>query len=182
MLTVPNALSMLRLVLIPLFVWLVVFNDAPGWGVVVLVVAGISDFLDGFLARRWNQVSAIGTFLDPLADRVTSVVVPVVLAVVHIIPWWLVVALLARDVVVFVALAQLRRTGQLGLPVTFVGKAATFALLMGFPFLLLGGEPGGATQWSTVLGWLLTVIGLGLYWWSAVVYLGQVRSLTRSNP
>jgi cardiolipin synthase len=116
-----------------------------------------------------------------LADRVTSVVVPVVLAVVNIIPWWLVVALLVRDVVVFLALAQLRRTGQLGLPVTFIGKAATFALLMGFPFLLLGGEPGGAAQWSTVVGWLFTVIGLGLYWWSAVVYLGQVRSLTRSN-
>lgn len=174
-LTVPNALSVLRLLSLPLFVWLVLGPEEDAIAVVVLTLAAITDYLDGVIARRWNQESRIGQLLDPVADRATSLVVPITLAIRDIVPWWFVVVLLARDVVVAVAAYGLVRREKVTVPVTYLGKAATFCLLFGLPLLLLGTAAGAVGDVARVLGWSFTVWGAGLYWWSAVVYVQQIR-------
>jgi cardiolipin synthase len=178
--TVPNALSVLRVICIVVFAWLVLGPQWDGIAVVVLIVAGISDYLDGALARRWNQVSRVGQLLDPAADRLTSVVVPVVLAIRDIVPWWFVVLLLGRDVVVALSAFALLRREKVTIPVTYLGKAATFCLLAGLPLLLLGTFDGAVGTLARVLGWAFTIWGATLYWWSAAVYVRQMRHYARS--
>jgi cardiolipin synthase (CMP-forming) len=176
--TIPNLLSLLRIACIPLFCWLALGPEAYAWAFVVLVVAGVSDFLDGALARRWNQESELGRLLDPFADRLTSVVVPITLAIQSIVPWWFVVVLLARDAVLAIATAVLLGRRRMTLQVSFLGKAATFCLLAGFPILLLGTFEGAFGTAALMVGWAMTLWGTFLYWWSALVYLGEIRRLS----
>ena len=172
--TIPNALSALRLVGVPLYAWLIVGQRAYVAAFVVLALAGASDWLDGYLARRLQQFSRLGEVLDPLADRLYIAVTLVSLAVVALIPWWLVAVLVARDVMLLALVPVLRRRiGTVTLPVTIVGKAGTFALLWGFPFLLLGGVGGVWGAVASVLGWAFALWGTYLYW---VAGLGYVRT------
>ena len=180
-LTVPNVLSMLRIVAIGVFVWLALGRAAYGWAFVVLGLAGISDYLDGYVARRWNQISAVGQILDPFADRLTAIVVPVVLALAGIVPWWLVVALVARDALLLLTVPLLLRRGRIALPVHYIGKAATFALLVGLPLVLLGTASGWIGAVARAVGWALTMWGVLLYWWSAAVYLVEVKALASTD-
>lgn len=170
--TVPNALSAGRLLGIPLFLWLVLVPQADAWAFVVLVVAGATDWLDGYLARRLDQRTRLGVLLDPLVDRLYIAATVLGLALRGIIPWWLVVALVARDVLLLGLLPRLRRQGRVALPVTYVGKAATFALLWGFPLLLLGSLPI-AGEWALALGWGFAAWGSFLYWWAGLRYVQQ---------
>ncbi len=168
--TIPNAVSALRLLGIPLFLWLVLVAQADIWAFVVLVVAGVTDWVDGFLARKLDQRSRLGVLLDPLVDRLYILATLVGLALRDIIGWWLVAILIGRDVVLLLLLPLLRRSGRVALPVTYVGKAGTFALLWGFPVLLLGAVPGG---WGTLLsafGWAFALWGTFLYWWAGIRY------------
>lgn len=178
--TVPNALSFLRIVAVFAFVWLALVPEADGAAFVVLVVAGVSDYLDGYLARRWHQISRIGQLLDPFADRLTAIAVPVVLGLREIVPWWLVIALVARDVVLALTVPLLLRRGTVALPVHYIGKAATFTLLIGLPLLLLGTFDGVLGDGARAVGWSFTLWGLLLYWWSAVLYLIEIKRLTRT--
>lgn len=130
--TVPNILSLIRLLGIPLFLWLVLVEQADVWAFVVLVLASASDWLDGALARALNQTSKLGAILDPLADRLYIAATIIGLALRGIIPWWLVLALALRDVMLLLLWPALRRRGLIALPVTLLGKAATFCLLWGF--------------------------------------------------
>ena len=138
MLTVPNVLSGIRLALIPVFIYLLLVAHANGWAVAILMFSGASDWADGKIARLLNQSSRLGVLLDPAVDRLYMVTVPIVLALRGIVPWWIVVILLARDVLLAAELPLLRSRGLTALPVTYVGKAATFALMSGFPLVLLG--------------------------------------------
>jgi cardiolipin synthase len=176
--TIPNLLSMLRIACIPVFCWLALGPEAYGWAFVILVIAGVSDFLDGALARRWNQESELGRLLDPFADRLTSIVVPITLALQNIVPWWLVVVLLSRDAVLVVATGVLLRRRHVTLQVNYLGKAATFCLLAGFPILLLGTFDGWVGTTARMLGWAMTLWGTYLYWWSALVYLAEIRRVS----
>lgn len=171
--TIPNALSALRLAGIPLYAWLIVGERAYAPAFVVLALAGITDWLDGWLARRLGQYSRLGEVLDPLADRLYIAVTIVSLAIVDLIPWWLVVVLVLRDVMLLAIVPVLRRHGRVTLPVTITGKAATFALLWGFPFLLLGGVGGPSGAIAAVLGWAFALWGTYLYWAAG---LGYVRT------
>jgi cardiolipin synthase (CMP-forming) len=175
--TWPNLLSVLRLAALPWFAWLVLAADRPGAATLLLIAAAATDFLDGVIARRFGQESALGRLLDPLADRVTSFVVPVVLAVDGIVPWWLVGVLLARDVVVAVAAARLLGRRRATVAVTFLGKAATLCLLAAFPLVLAGSGEGSLADVAGVTGWAFLVWGVFLYWWSALVYLQQISSV-----
>lgn len=177
-LTVPNALSLLRIACLPVFAWLVLGPGRNGLAVIVLMIAGVSDYLDGYVARRWKQVTRIGRILDPLADRLTSIIVPITLALSQIVPWWLVIALLARDLVLVVATAVLLGRRRVTLQVHYLGKAATFCLLAGFPLIVLGTFEGNWGDIARVAGWALVLWGTLLYWWSAQVYLLQIRSLS----
>ena len=182
-LTVPNALSVLRLVLVPVFLYLLLVIDARGWAVGVLMFSGFSDWADGKIARMVaNQSSRLGELLDPAVDRIYMVTVPVALAIYGAVPWWIVVTLLGRDVVLAATLPVLRSRGLTALPVTYIGKAATFALMSGFPLILLGQWDA---LWSRVVlacGWAFLIWGMAMYLWSAVLYLVQVAMVVRQLP
>lgn len=179
--TVPNALSAARLAGVPVFLWLILGPEADGWAILLLMASGVSDYLDGKLARAWNQTSRLGQLLDPLADRLYIVATVVGLAVRGIIPVWLVVALVARDLLLALTLPVLHRHGYGPLPVHYLGKAATFNLLYAFPLILLGAGDTWAAPISRTFGWAFAVWGVGLYWYSGLLYLAQVRDLTRGN-
>lgn len=172
--TVPNVLSMARLAGIPLFLWLVLVREADVWAFVVLVVAGASDWFDGYLARRLNQQSRLGELLDPLVDRLYILATLIGLALRDVIGWWLVALLVGRDLLLLVLLPWLRRSGRIAIPVTFVGKAGTFALLWGFPLLLLGTLPGTWGTAFTAFGWAFALWGTYLYWWAGFRYAREM--------
>ncbi|HLR98046.1 CDP-alcohol phosphatidyltransferase family protein [Mycolicibacillus parakoreensis] len=181
-LTVPNALSVLRLALIGVFLYLLLAADAEFAAAVVLIIAGASDWADGKIARLYNQSSRLGELLDPAVDRLYMVIVPLALAVHSLVPWWFVAALLGRDGLLAATLPLLRRRGWTALPVTYLGKAATFALMAGFPLLLLGQQEA---VWSRVLGaggGAFLCWGLYLYLWTGVLYLLQVGLVLRTPP
>ena len=179
--TIPNLLSALRVAGVPVFLWLVLGPHADGWAVVLLMFSGASDYFDGKLARAWNQTSRLGQLLDPAADRLYIVATVVALAIRDVIPVWLVVALIGRDVVLACTLPVLRKHGYGPLPVHYLGKAATFNLLYAFPLILLGAGHGWGSPAARTAGWAFTVWGFGLYWWAGLLYLAQVRDLTSSR-
>jgi cardiolipin synthase len=180
--TVPNVLSFLRLLGVPLVVWLILGPQADTVAVVVLVLAGLTDWLDGYLARAWNQRSRIGQLLDPVADRLYILAIIGSLAIRGIIPWWLVIVLAARDVMIAALVPLLRTRGYSSLPVHFLGKAATFCLLYAFPLVLLGAGSGTPALVARVVGWAFALWGTGLYWWAGILYVRQTRELLRSAP
>ncbi|WP_134739307.1 CDP-alcohol phosphatidyltransferase family protein [Nocardioides sp. 503] len=175
--TVPNLLSALRLAGVPVFLWLVLGPEEDGWALALLMVSGFTDFLDGWLARRWNQQSLVGQILDPVADRLYILAVVVGLALRDVIPWWMAVSLPLRDALMWGLVPLLRTRGYSALPVHFLGKAATFNLLYAFPLLLLGDGEGTVALLARVFGWAFAFWGIGLYWWAGVLYAWQVRKL-----
>jgi cardiolipin synthase (CMP-forming) len=178
-LTIPNGLSVLRLFGVPLFLWLLLGPHADGWALTVLALSGFTDWADGVLARRLNQASALGALLDPLADRLYILATLVGLVLRNIIPLWLAVAIVARDAVLTVALAVLRRYGYAPFAVHYLGKAATFCLLYAFPLLLIGAHDGTVADVARPIAWAFTIWGTALYMWAGAVYLRQAGQLVR---
>ncbi len=176
-LTIPNIISLLRLAGVPLFLWLVLGPEADAWALGVLLLSGVTDWLDGYLARRLDQTSKLGQVLDPVADRLYILAVVIGLAWRDIIPWWLAALLPARDLLLWVLVPFLRTRGYHALPVHFLGKAATFNLLYAFPLLLLGDGEGVVASLARVFGWAFAIWGTGLYWWAGILYAWQVRKL-----
>ena len=176
-LTVPNVLSFVRLLLVPVFFWLVIGPEADELALVVLIVSGITDWLDGRLARALGQTSRLGQVLDPIADRLFTIVTVIALAMRGIVPWWLLVVLLARDVLMLAVQTWVRRRGAPVIPVNLVGKAATVCLLWALPLLLLTDGTGWVAEVVRPFAWAFTVWGIGLYWWSALLYVAQARAV-----
>lgn len=182
-LTIPNVLSVIRLVLLPVFAYLLLVRHSYGPAVAILMFSGASDWADGKIARLVpNQSSRLGELLDPLVDRVYMLAVPLVLALAGVVPWWLLALLLSRDAVLAATLPVVRSRGVTALPVTYVGKAATFSLMAGFPLVLLGQWDSGWSQVVGYCGWGFVIWGTGMYLWSAVLYLLQVRLVVRRLP
>jgi cardiolipin synthase (CMP-forming) len=178
--TWPNALSFARLLGTPVFLWLVLIKQ-DWWALGILVFAALSDWLDGKLARMLDQTSRIGTLLDPAADRLYIFATLIGLVVRDIVPVWLAVVLVARELYMGLPLYVLRRNGWGPPPVHFVGKAATLCLLYAFPLLLLGAHSGAWATVAKVVGWAFTLWGTGLYWWAAALYSVQARQLVRAG-
>jgi cardiolipin synthase len=175
--TIPNVVSIVRLAGVPLFLWLILGPEADGWALVVLMLSGVTDYLDGFLARKLNQTSQLGAILDPVADRLYILSTVVGFAARDIIPIWLAVLLPLRDALLWVLVPFLRTRGYSSLPVHFLGKAATAALLYAFPLLLLGDGEGVVATLAKVFGWAFAIWGTALYWWAGLLYAWQVRKL-----
>jgi cardiolipin synthase len=180
-LTLPNVLSLLRLVFVPIFAWLILSRH-DGYALAVLAISGITDYLDGALARRWGQVSRVGQLLDPFADRLYILSTLLGLAWREVIPWWLVVALVGRDVLLTLTLPVLARHGYGPPPVHFLGKAATFNLLYAFPLLLLADGTGTAARIAEPIAWAFAWWGTALYWWAGWQYVRQVRQMIAVPP
>lgn len=179
--TAPNVVSMLRVALVPVFA-LSIIRDQLVLAFTLLVVAGLTDWLDGYLARRLNQMSKLGWFLDHLGDRLYIAAALLGLAWRETVPWWLVAVLVLRELVVAAVLPPLAARGYGPLPVHLVGKGGTAMLMYAFPLLLLSEVPGpvGWVAWAG--GWAAALWGVGLYWFAGVLYLRQARAIIRAEP
>jgi cardiolipin synthase (CMP-forming) len=179
MFTIPNLLSFLRLALVPVFLWLVLTGQNAA-ALVTLVIASGTDYLDGWLARKLNQQTRLGQLLDPAADRLYILATLVGLAVTQAIPVWLPVVVIARDVMLAFTYPVLTKRGYGPLPVHYLGKAGTFALLYAFPLLLMASVFPQAKMVILPFAWAFAIWGIGLYWWSGFIYLKQVKSVVNS--
>jgi CDP-diacylglycerol--glycerol-3-phosphate 3-phosphatidyltransferase len=185
--TIPNALSALRLLGVPLFLYWVLVTHQDGRAILLLMAAGASDYFDGKIARRYNQFSRLGQLLDPAADRLYIAATLIALVVRDGLPLWWALVLVGRDVALIPTLPILRRHGYGPLPVHFLGKAATFNLLYAFPMLLaaLPERDGLLAAVFRPLGWAFATWGSVLYLWAGVLYVVQVRQLVvadRGDP
>ena len=190
--TIPNLLSFGRLALVPVFLWLIVVDQFV-WAIVVLVVASITDALDGWLARKLNQVSTLGILLDPAADRLYIFAALLGLAIREFIPWWLLILIVARDVMIVVlafvlwAAGQMGRRGEKGrfqrgsIPVTRLGKTATFLLLLGLPMILFAAVLPAGFEWVNIVGWIVLLTGTALYWAAGLDYALVTRHRVRNS-
>jgi cardiolipin synthase len=181
-LTVPNALTLLRGLGVPLFVWLALDLKSDGWAIFVLAIGGITDYLDGKLARAWNQTSRFGELADPFIDRIYIVATLIVLYLREAIPLWVIIALLARDLLLAIMTILLTRRGLPPLQVTYIGKAATFNLLYAFPFLLLALSDSWYGNLAYIFGWAFTVWGVALYLVTGVSYFRTALKSIRVPP
>lgn len=178
-LTVPNALSALRLAGVPVFLWLLLGPHRDGWAIVVLAAGGVSDWLDGKLARWLGQSSRLGAVLDPLVDRLYILATLLAFGVREIVPWWVIGVLVGRDLVLAATLPVWRAHGVAAPEVHYLGKAATFNLLYAFPILLLAQGDSAAAEVARPIGIAFAVWGGALYLWSGVLYLVQVALMLR---
>lgn len=176
-LTIPNLLSVLRLVLIPVFVWVALGPEEDQWAFVILAVSAVTDWLDGVIARRYHLVSRVGQLLDPVADRLFVASTIIVLALRDIVPWWLVGLLVLRDAFMGVVQLVVHRRGLEPLPVHYVGKAATLCLLYGMPLLFLTTSDDTVADVAKPLAWAFVIWGTGIYWWSAILYAEQASAV-----
>ncbi|SCF12549.1 CDP-diacylglycerol-phosphatidylglycerol phosphatidyltransferase [Micromonospora viridifaciens] len=179
-LTLPNMISFVRLIGVPLFLYLFLVVRADVAAIVVLAVGGTSDWVDGWLARRLHQVSRLGELLDPLADRLYILATLLAFTAREVVPWQFTAALLARELLLLGSLAVLRRHGYGPPPVHYVGKTATFLLLAAFPVLLLAAAAPAIATAAGAIGWGLAWWGLVLYWVAGAMYVVQASRLVRT--
>ncbi|MGC5386953.1 CDP-alcohol phosphatidyltransferase family protein [Micromonospora chalcea] len=178
-LTLPNLISFVRLVGVPIFLYLFLVVRADVAAIVVLAVGGTSDWVDGWIARRLGQVSRLGELLDPLADRLYILATLLAFTGREVVPWQFTGALLARELLLLVSLGVLRRYGYGPPPVHYVGKTATFLLLAAFPILLLADAVPDIGTAAAAIGWGLGWWGLVLYWVAGAMYVVQASRLVR---
>ncbi len=170
MLTIPNALTLLRAAGIPIFLFLT-WQERYSWAVLTLMVAGATDYFDGKLARALNQESRLGELLDPAVDRLYIATVLVAMFITGAIPIWVLVAIVARDLILGVLLLAMKRTGISPFKVTYLGKAATFNLLYALPLLLLTFSTlDEISNLAFIFGWAFAGWGIGLYLWTGAQY------------
>jgi cardiolipin synthase (CMP-forming) len=178
LLTVPNGLTLIRLCCIPLFVWLMARPDRAGWyaAAILLGVLGVTDGLDGYIARHFNQVSKLGKVLDPTADRLLLAVAAITIVVVHAIPTWVAVVAISREVLVAVGFLGVAAAGGRRLDVQWAGKAGTFGLMFALPLFLVGHANDNWHSVAEVLAWVAVIPALVLGWYAAFTYVPMARA------
>ena len=169
MLNIPNALTFLRALGVPLFLYLFLVAEQPVASFLVITVGGITDYLDGKIARALNQTSDFGAKFDPTVDRLYIGAVIIAFAIKDYLPWWLVISIITRDLILLLVVASQRLRGIPYLEVTYLGKAATFNLLYAFPFLLLA-DIDLVGIWCYRAGWAFAIWGISLYFYTGIQY------------
>lgn len=178
--TIPNALSTVRLLLVPVFLAFVLTGQDLA-ALIVIVVSSATDYLDGIIARRFGQITKLGQLLDPAADRLFIFAAVIALAVREVVPWWIVVVIVGRDVLLAVLGVVLAQHDYGPLPVHHLGKLATFALFYALPILVLGQAFPQLAAVSDPIGWAFILWGGFLYWWAGVLYLRQTLALVAES-
>ena len=174
-LTAPNVITLVRLLCIPIFLWLLFGVHRQTAAAVLLAVLGATDWVDVYVARRYGQVSTFGKVLDPTADRLLVGTAVISIMVYGAVPLWFGIATIAREVLVSVMVVLLAGLGAARIDVLWVGKAGTFGLMFAYPAFLLG---DGTATWQApirAIAWVTGLIGLGLAWWAAGSYIGPAR-------
>jgi cardiolipin synthase len=175
-LTLPNAISALRIAMIPVFVLLIVDPDTSAAGLVLFAVVVATDWVDGVIARRTGQVSELGKVLDPVADRLAIAAGIIALAVAGLFPWWAAALIIGRDLVVLAAGAYALSRRRVRLDVRWVGKVATFSLMVAVPAIAWGALELPLAPAATVIGWAAFAAGLAEYYVAAYVYGTDLRA------
>ncbi|MEV0354516.1 CDP-alcohol phosphatidyltransferase family protein [Nocardia sp. NPDC050697] len=181
-LTVPNVLSVLRLVGVPVFLWLLLVEQADGWAFALLIASGVTDFLDGKLARLLDQSSKLGALLDPFVDRLFLVTTLAAFVLRDLLPLWVALLLVGRDLVLTATLPIYRRRELPPPEVIYLGKAATFALMSALPWLLAGEMDWPADGFGRAFGGALLIWGTAVYVWTGLLYLGKAVAVARAIP
>ena len=176
--TVANAVSVVRLMAIPVFLWLVI-EDRLLIAFVLLVVAVLTDFVDGMIARRMNEITKLGQFLDPFADRLFIAATVIALAIQDVVPWWFVIAVMLRDALLGIGGVVMARYGAATLPVKWWGKVATFAMLVVLPLFLLGAVVPEIGEITNSIAWVLALTTVALYWVVGFSYLFDAISIAQ---
>lgn len=176
--TLANAVSVIRLMAIPVFLWLVI-EDRLLIAFVLLVVAVLTDFVDGMIARHMNEITKLGQFLDPFADRLFIAATVIALAIQDVVPWWFVIAVMLRDALLGIGGVVMARYGAATLPVKWWGKVATFAMLVVLPLFLLGAVFPEVGEITNPIAWVLALATVALYWVVGFSYLFDAISIAR---
>ncbi|SDK68529.1 CDP-diacylglycerol--glycerol-3-phosphate 3-phosphatidyltransferase [Arthrobacter sp. ov407] len=171
--TVPNVLTVVRFLGVPLFIWLVLSEHEYGYGALVLAIMAGTDWVDGYIARRFNQMSNLGRLMDPIADRLSLIAVAVTLVIAGVVEWWYLVALLVPDAVLL-ALSLFYFHGHPDLPVSRIGKIRTGLLLVGTPLLVLSKLPVPAANVYATVAWIFLGLGLVGHWIAAYNYVRAI--------
>ena len=174
-LTVPNVITLVRLACVPVFVWLLFGAHHQTASAVLLAVLGATDWVDGFVARRWHQVSTLGKVLDPTADRVLVGTAVISVIVVGAVPLWFGLLTVVREVLVSAAVLLLAALGAQRIDVLWVGKAGTFGLMFAYPTFLLAHGHAGWQHPVEIVAWLAAVPALTLAWMAAAAYVPLSR-------
>ncbi len=179
--TAPNIITVSRLLLVPVFLWLLFGRENRAAAAVVLGFMGATDWVDGQVARRWGQVSELGKILDPAADRLVLVIAVVAITIDGSAPVWLSVPVLLREVIMFAAVTALAMLGARRIDVTFVGKAGTFMLMFAFPLLLFGNSSISWAWMAEIAGYACAIPGLVLSWFAAITYIPPALTALREG-
>jgi len=177
---VPNALSLVRLACVPLFLWLLFGRNNPDGAAWLLAVLGATDWVDGYIARRFNQVSTVGKILDPAADRILLIVGIFAILDYGAVPAWLAWVVIAREVVVGAGVLVLAGLGARRIDVQWIGKCGAFALMVAFPLFLVSDAGVFWADEARAVAWPVALVGLALTYWSAVMYIPLGRAALRS--
>jgi cardiolipin synthase len=180
-LTAPNVITMVRLLCIPLYLWLLFGVHRQIAAAVLLAVLGATDWVDGFVARRYGQVSTFGKVLDPTADRILVGTAVISIMIYGAVPLWFGLATIAREVLVSAMVLLLASLGAARIDVLWVGKAGTFGLMFAYPTFLLGDGTAGWQEPIRIIAWVTGLVGLGLAWWAAGSYIGPARRALRQG-
>lgn len=178
--TIPNILSFLRLALVPVFLFLII----EGYDVLALatlVFSSFTDYLDGLIARRYQQITRLGQLLDPAADRLFIFATLIGLAIRDIVPWWFLVLVIGRDVLLLGLGVVLANIGHGPLPVHHLGKVATFCLFYALPLIMVGQAFPGIAGVTDPIAWAFALWGVFLYWWAGVVYVIEASRLVQNS-
>jgi cardiolipin synthase (CMP-forming) len=175
-LTVPNLITLVRLCCIPVFLWLLFGEDDRAAAATLLAVLGATDWVDGWIARRFDQGSALGQKLDPIADRLLFIVAVTAMIVDGSVPVWFAVAVVVREVAVGLATVVLTARGMRGVRVTWWGKWGTALLMVAFPLFLFGASDIGVADACQVAAWLFGIPGLVISYYAAYRYIFIFRA------
>ena len=181
--TIPNLISVARLLAIPWFVWLLLHDDRPSAAGLLLAVLGATDWVDGYIARRFDQGSKFGQIIDPVADRALLITGAVVLLIDGSVPLWVGIVVLAREALISVATVGLAALGARRIDVQWVGKAGTLALMFALPmFLWLDTvKPGAGHDVLALVTWFFTITGMGLSYYATLGYIPIARAALREG-
>jgi len=180
-LTAPNVITLVRLLCIPVFLWLLFGLHRQTAAAILLAVLGATDWVDGFVARRYGQVSTLGKVLDPTADRLLVGTAVISILVYGAVPLWFGIATIAREILVSAMVILLAALGAARIDVLWVGKAGTFGLMFAYPTFLLADGTAGWQEPIRIIGWVTGLVGLALAWWAAGSYVGPAREALRQG-
>ena len=180
-LTFPNAITLMRLCCLPIFLWLLFSVRDRGAAAWLLGGLGATDWIDGWVARRFNQQSSFGAVFDPAVDRGLFIVSLIAILIDNSMPMWFGLAVLIREITVASVMLIATAFGMQRFAVNIWGKRYTFLMMFAVPLILLGEADGAGAVWVTRGGWICAIPALVVSYLTALNYVPQISQHLRSG-